>query len=171
MSADLRLRLHPLWRLGYAFRDGFAVCALPLPGHQPDPQPARGRCRRVKVRPPALTRRCRSFVMLGGRAVGVPSPRWHGASSRRAHDRWQGGVAVAAVERQDRQVRGDPDGARGELLVGMALRDELVGCGKAGGRRAAPPGRPAQRSGCRECRDGRCSPYARSVPPAAALIL
>lgn len=50
-------------------------------------------------------------------------------------------------------------------LYGSARR--LV---KAGGRRAAPPGRPAQRSGCRECRDGRCSPYARSVPPAAALI-
>lgn len=37
-------------------------------------------------------------------------------------DRWQGGEAGAAVERHDRQVRGDPDGARRELLAGMALR-------------------------------------------------
>lgn len=65
--------------------------------------------------------------MLGGRAVGMPSPCRHGGSSTHGHDRWQGGAAVAAVERPDRQVRGDPDGARGELLAGMALWVELVG--------------------------------------------
>lgn len=109
--------------------------------------------------------------MLAGRVVGVSSPCRHGASSTRAHDRWQGGEAGAAVERQDRQVRGDHDGARRELLAGMALR---VNSSAEARPEDGAQRRPADRRSEADAGSagmGRCSPYARSVPPAAALIL
>jgi hypothetical protein len=61
-------------------------------------------------------------------------------------NRWQGGGAGAAVERRAQQFRGDPDGARRELLVGMVYgQARRLVQGRRTARSAARPTGAAKR--------------------------
>ena len=84
------------------------------------PSRSRGQWCRVKVLVPALTRHCWPLSCSRG-GVELLQPACSCCSVVGFIVRWQGGGAVAAVERRAQQVRGDHAGARGELLAGLAL--------------------------------------------------
>lgn len=117
----------------------------PHPCHHPDTEP--------RTRPVVLGQGTRSSLDVALPAVAmlavsgwlglvlVGAFRW----LRLVPDRWQGGEAGAAVERHDRQVRGDPDGARRELLDDMAPRvSSSVGARPEDGAQRRPADRRSE---------------------------